>query len=436
MPETLLLAPLVFAGWLMPGAMLANGGMQVPAVPEPRVIAVEPRAGTERERDAPATRQEELWQLRAEKAERLEPYVPGKVERALVIFERERVLERLLSPPRGFFPKIGHVTPGSSLSFGAGYRDPLLFGRKVEATASVLGSHKGYWRMDAQLTLPELAGGVASLDVYGRRYEWPQEAFYGIGQQSVKSAHSNYRLHNTVGGAKLGVHLAPIFTVGGGFERMVPRVGRGGSAALPTVSTLFDPAGIPGLQSRLDFNRYEVEAELNYREPRGNPRSGGRYLLGYSFFDAGGDDRFDFHRVDIDLQQYVPFLLERRVIALRALASLSDPGPAGEVPFYLMPTLGGPHDLRGYRRHRFRDRNLLLLQAEYRWEILAALDAALFVEAGQVASRARHFRVDRFETDYGIGFRFGTVQGVFLRIEGAFGSSDGKRLIVNLGNVF
>ena len=40
------------------------------------------------------------------------------------------------------------------------------------------------------------------------------------------------------------------------------------------------------------------------------------------------------------------------------------------------------------------------------------------------------------ESDYGIGFRFGTVNGVFLRVEGAFGSSGGKHFIFRFGHVF
>ena len=40
------------------------------------------------------------------------------------------------------------------------------------------------------------------------------------------------------------------------------------------------------------------------------------------------------------------------------------------------------------------------------------------------------------ESDYGFGFRFGTANGVFLRIDAAFGSSDGKHFIFRFNNVF
>jgi outer membrane protein assembly factor BamA len=106
------------------------------------------------------------------------------------------------------------------------------------------------------------------------------------------------------------------------------------------------------------------------------------------------------------------------------------------VPFYYQRTLGGPDDLRGFRQFRFRDRNQLLLQAEYRWEIFTAVDGALFYDTGKVASRVEDLNFQDLESDYGIGFRFGTANGVFLRVEGAFGSRDGKHFILRYGHVF
>jgi outer membrane protein assembly factor BamA len=106
------------------------------------------------------------------------------------------------------------------------------------------------------------------------------------------------------------------------------------------------------------------------------------------------------------------------------------------MPFYLQRTLGGPDDLRGFRNFRFRDQHLLLLQAEYRWEIFTAVDGAIFYDTGKVASRREDLDLRNLESDYGIGFRFGTSNGVFLRVEAAFGSSAGKHFILRFGNVF
>jgi outer membrane protein assembly factor BamA len=184
------------------------------------------------------------------------------------------------------------------------------------------------------------------------------------------------------------------------------------------------------------FLRYEASAELNHREPRGNPRAGGRYALTYQRYDDRDSGRYSFDRLEADVQHYVPLLRDRRVLALRAMASVSDADPGAEIPFYLQRTLGGPDDLRGFRYLRFRDKHALLLQAEYRWEIFTAMDGAIFYDAGKVASRVEDLTLRDLETDYGIGFRFGTKNGVFLRVEGAFGSSGGKHFIMRFGHVF
>jgi outer membrane protein assembly factor BamA len=176
--------------------------------------------------------------------------------------------------------------------------------------------------------------------------------------------------------------------------------------------------------------------EANTRQPPLNPRRGGRYRLSYGYYNDRTENRFSFARIEADAQHYFPMLNERRVIALHALASLSEADAGQEVPFYMQRTLGGPDDLRGFERYRFRDTNLVLLQAEYRFEVFTAVDAAIFFDAGSVAPRREDLRLDDLETDYGIGFRFGSDSGVFARIEGAFGGREGARLVLRWGNVF
>ena len=74
---------------------------------------------------------------------------------------------------------------------------------------------------------------------------------------------------------------------------------------------------------------------------------------------------------------------------------------------------------------------------EYRWEIFSALDGALFYDAGKVAPRFGDLNFDDLKSDYGIGFRFGTSNGVFLRIEGAFGIGEGgNHFVMRYGHVF
>jgi outer membrane protein assembly factor BamA len=383
----------------------------------------------------PETRAEALLRAREDKATSLEPPETSRLERVLLDLESGRLFERLLSPPQGLYPKFGSITPGSGFSLGAGYRRQGLFAERADAQVSAAGSVKEYWTIDARLTLPRLARERVSVDVSARRYDYPAEHFFGIGPQSRRSDFVTYGMRNTEVGASAAYRPLRAVRLGGGIAYFTPTIDGGGDRE-QSIRTRFTDADAPGLDRQADMLRLEGSAELNYREPAGNPRRGGRYALTYQRFDDRDAGHYSFGRVEADLQQYVPLLRGRRVLAFRALASMSDADEGGEVPFYLQRTLGGPDDLRGFRRFRFRDRNLLLLQAEYRWEIFTAVDGAIFYDAGQVAPRVRDLSLRDLESNYGIGFRFGTINGVFLRVEGAFGSSDGKHFIFRFGHVF
>ena len=56
-----------------------------------------------------------------------------------------------------------------------------------------------------------------------------------------------------------------------------------------------------------------------------------------------------FNSFEADIRQFASILAERRVFAARALVTTTNAGPGGQVPFYLLPTLGGNDTLRGFR---------------------------------------------------------------------------------------
>ena len=88
----------------------------------------------------------------------------------------------------------------------------------------------------------------------------------------------------------------------------------------------------------------------------------------------------------------------------------------------MLPALGGGSTLRGFSSWRFRDRNSLLLQAE--WRVLANrfLDMALFYDAGKVTARTGDLDFDGLKSDYGLGFRLHGPLATPLRIEFAKGN--------------
>jgi hypothetical protein len=349
------------------------------------------------------------------------------MEKALLDLESGRLFERILNPPEGIYPRIGQITSGSGFSLGPGYRHAGLFGGRGAFSTFAAASFTRYWMLDARLQFPQLASGHAGAEVHAQRFEFPKEQFFGLGPDSERTNLVTYGFAGTDVGGTAAYRPIQDLAFTGGLSYLTPAVSPGSEAG--EILSVFNAAQVPGLVAQPDFFKYETGIELNRRQPRGNPRTGER-------FDDIDTNRFSFNRVDVDLQQYVPLLRDRRVLALHGAVSMSDADSGAEVPFYLQRTLGGPDDLRGFHRFRFRDRHMLLMQAEYRWEIFTAVDGAIFYDAGKVASRTEDLNFRDLETDYGIGFRFGTMNGIFLRIEGAFGSSEGKHFILRFGHVF
>ena len=65
-----------------------------------------------------------------------------------------------------------------------------------------------------------------------------------------------------------------------------------------------------------------------------------------------------------------------------------------QIPFFMLPALGGGSSLRGYSSWRFRDQNSLLLQAEWRIMVNRYLDMAFFYDAGKVTARTTDLDLD------------------------------------------
>ena len=379
-----------------------------------------------------STREEADRQRREEKAKDLRPYEPNRLERwmdfaqdkAIFILDRE-----------GFHPKLGSLTTGSGFAYGLGFRDRDLFSNTGAVEIWAAGSVKRYWATEARLKFPRVADNHLYFETWASHRDYPQENFFGLGPDSSRDDRSDYAIRTNHFGGRAGVRPFPHLLVGGGLEYLEPRVGAGQNDRYPDVSVAFDPSEVPGLDTRADFLRSDAFIEVDYREPR-NARKGGWYRVDFSHYGDRTANQFTFNRLDVDVRQFVGFLAGRRVIAARLFVSTSDTRADQTMPFYFMPTLGGNDTLRGFREYRFRGPHAILAQGEYRWEIWSGFDGAIFYDAGKVADRRDDLDFGNLESDYGIGFRFNTDNGVILRVDAAFGSRDGKHLYIVFGGVF
>jgi outer membrane protein assembly factor BamA len=141
-------------------------------------------------------------------------------------------------------------------------------------------------------------------------------------------------------------------------------------------------------------------------------------VLGVTFRDfSDTDSRYGFKQIDYEAIQHIPLLRESWALSLHAAASVTGLKSGQEIPFFMMPSVGGGSSLRGYSSWRFRDRNSLLLQAEWRVMVNRFLDTALFYDTGKVEAHTRDLNFNNLKDDYGIGFRFHTPLSTPLRIE-------------------
>ena len=76
----------------------------------------------------------------------------------------------------------------------------------------------------------------------------------------------------------------------------------------------------------------------------------------------------------------------------------------GDVPFQLLPTIGGQDLVRGIRQNKFKDNTLFALQAELRIPIWRFLKGAVFGSVGDVYNY-NHWQWTTPKIGYGAGLR-------------------------------
>lgn len=380
----------------------------------------------------PQTRAEADRQKREEKHQSAEPYKRNALERGFDFLEDRAVF---LIDREGFYPKLGSLSVASGFAYGLGFRDRDLFGRRGTFDIWGAASIQKYWGLEARFRLPALARNRFLVEGWASERDNPSDDFFGLGPDSRRSDRTNFALRTTRVGGKAGVRPVKQLLLGGEVEHLRPRAGRGRDPKFPSVEELFDESQVPGLGHRVTFLQSTAFVEVDYRQPK-NARQGGFYRLDYTHAEDRTSDRFTFNRTTADVRQYFGFLAGRRVIAARLFASTSEADDGREVPFYLMPALGGNDNLRGFRDYRFRGPHALLLSAEYRWEIWSGLDGALFYDAGKVTDRRSDLDFSDLQRSYGFGMRFNTDAGVVFRVDAAFGSRDGKHLYIVFGGIF
>lgn len=405
------------------------------------LVAVWPALASAQEQTAEAPRRGVLLAAeRDQRASELAPPERSKVERALYWYDNQYLLPRIFGGWHGFHWAGGGFPAGAGTTYGAGFTH--RFGPEGVDGPNRLGllavgarSTRGYSRVSGMLSVERLGGAPMDLRIRGQFYEYPEEDFFGIGSGSRKENRTSYLLESQEAGAELEWKPAGFLDFSGGLFYTSPSTGSGTDPRFASIEEAFKPSTLAGFNQDVNFLRADASAAFDWRDNPLHPHAGGRYGVKLSNFRDQDLNSFDFNSMEVELQQYMPVPNRYRTIALRAAATLTDSRNGQQVPFYEYPTLGGSQTLRGFREFRFTDRNSLVMQAEYRWEAWWALDGAFFVDAGQVAARARDFSWSNFDVSYGVGFRVHSNSAFVSRLDLAF-SREGFIPLLRFEHVF
>lgn len=344
---------------------------------------------------------------------------------------------------------IGSIVPGSGFSAGIGYKsvkryerpDEVVVYRQFDVAAKV--STRKYWELDGNLFIKKTPSDFDALptkmNAYGVVKDMRRLDYFGIGPESRKQDRAVFHYREAVIGIDLARGVNSWIDVGGAVEVIWPHITP--IADHPTVRSVaraFSEATAPGIASQPAFlhlvavAKFHTRGETEYRR--------GKYEFFYHYYRDLQDNRYSFRRFEADLSHKFPF--GKNELRFHGRFSSSDTSAGQVVPFYLMQTLGGSNingaeTLRGFSDYRFRDRKVVLFQADFLRNLYGPINFNLFYDTGKVAPSFSQFGSGRLRHTFGLGLAILPARGgpFLFRFWIAFGSGEGSHTYLGSGNI-
>jgi len=364
----------------------------------------------------------------AAKSQVLKPYAPNKAEAILDMVE-----EQFLTGNMHWHPFFDSAYQGGGFTLGAGYLQRVGAYNTFDVRGSITFSN--YKRIEAEYRAPRLFNRRGVLSVLGGWREATQVGFFGLGTPATSSDDRvNYGFTQPYVGATLDVRPTRKYLVlGTGVEYSTWKTQEGAGKA-PSIEEVYTPETLTGLGASPTYLQVFGSAALDWRDGPGYSRRGGYYgVTARNFADT--DDVYSFRQVDYEAIQHIPIMRDAWVISLRGRVQTTYTDDGVEMPYFMLPSLGGGSTLRGFQSWRFRDRNSLLLSAEWRVLVNRFIDTAIFADAGKVTRRISDLDLDGLKKDYGIGIRFHGPRATPLRVDFAK-SNEGLQIVFSANAAF
>jgi outer membrane protein assembly factor BamA len=265
------------------------------------------------------------------------------------------------------------------------------------------------------MVLPKLARSRVAVGTQVRWVDFGEIDYFGIGPDTLESAKTMFGVEATHAVAHATLRPTRWMNIDG---------------EIGVLSTTLKDQG-PGPVAESDHPTFiptQVAMTIDTRNFREHPTSGVMLRGAAARYDDRDTGAFSHTRYEGQAAGFLPMFGERIVLALHGQV-VTTPLDKGNVPFYMMPALGGATSLRSFADYRFHDRSTLLAQAELRLAMMTHVDLAMFVDAGNVAARIQDLDLDK--RSYGAGLRLHTRRQTFARFDVANGA-EGWRFLLRL----
>ncbi|RYY54469.1 MAG: hypothetical protein EOO09_14240 [Chitinophagaceae bacterium] len=162
-----------------------------------------------------------------------------------------------------------------------------------------------------------------------------------------------------------------------------------------------------------------------------NVRKGLFAELGFLGYTPGLLSEHRFSSVNVELRSFHP-VGKTNVLAWQFVGTFMN----GDVPFNQLALVGGDMLMRGYYQGRYRDRNLLAGQVEYRmlpFSFSKRFGAVVFGGASVVAPRIRNFGISNLRFSGGAGLRYLLFprKDIYIRLDIGFTQESSSFYVFN-----
>lgn len=187
-----------------------------------------------------------------------------------------------------------------------------------------------------------------------------------------------------------------------------------------------DPAGqlvhgrIPGSRGGTTAG-IGLVANWDTRDNTFASRSGSFYQVTGLYYGRSLGNDFVYTDLQFETRNFFE-LLPEQVLAVQTAGEFIDGMPS----FQNLVKFGGQNLLRGYFEGRYRDKNGIAVQAEYRVPVWWRFGVVGFVGAAQVSDKVSRFAANRFWVAGGVGLRFAwnPKERVNIRLDYGIGNND------------